>query len=61
MNRQGVAQRADAHRLQHNCMVTRESGGQTKVGKCQGISPAGELLLETPTGIFSFASGVIRR
>lgn len=54
-----VAARADSLCLQRGRTLTLDAGSRQIVGICRGIAPDGAILLETPSGIERFVSGVV--
>ncbi len=61
----GADANAFGQRFQQQCLqlgeeLTLEVGGQRTMGRCAGIATDGALLLETPSGLRKFYSGVLR-
>lgn len=54
-----VAARADALCLQHDHVLTVQTAGQTITGRCAGIGPEGQLLLDAPAGQITIHSGTL--
>ena len=54
-----VAARADALCLQHDRVLTVQTAGQTITGRCAGIGPRGQLLLDAPAGRIAIHSGTL--
>lgn len=54
-----VSQRANALCLQRGNPLTIQTGKQTTTGRCIGIGPSGELVLETAEGRREFFSGLL--
>jgi BirA family transcriptional regulator, biotin operon repressor / biotin---[acetyl-CoA-carboxylase] ligase len=57
---QSVAARADALCLQRGQVLTLQCGNRTVVGRCLGIAADGAIRLETPTGVETFCTGILR-
>jgi BirA family biotin operon repressor/biotin-[acetyl-CoA-carboxylase] ligase len=56
-----IAARANQLCLQHGRKLTIERGDAIVTGECCGINEDGALLLETPSGVEAFYSGVLRK
>ena len=56
-----ITAQADKFCLQHDKLLTLQTGGKNFTGLCKGIAKDGALLLETPDGLCPFYSGSVVR